>query len=207
MASKNNHARRYALVICVWATIMGLTSGCIGSSNSTGSGGNGADPTTSADTSNQAADGPEQAADQDSSTQLLALRKFPLESLSTSTVTIGDNTFRVWLAISFDQTQEGLMYVSQDRIADDQGMLFVFDRDDFRAFWMKNTITPLDIAFIRSDGTIVKIHTMPRLTLQTFPSLTPARFALEVKAGAFAQLGIREGDRVDIPADVFKASP
>lgn len=206
MASKCSNAQRCRLVICVWATFMGLTSGCIGSSNSTGSDGNSADSASSGDVSNQAGSS-EQASDQDSSTQLLALRKFPLESLSTSAVTINDNTFRVWLAVSSDQTQEGLMYVSQDRIADDQGMLFVFDRDDFRAFWMKNTITPLDIAFIRSDGTIVKIHTMPRLTLQTFPSLTPARFALEVKAGTFGQLGIREGDRVDIPADVFKASP
>lgn len=207
MASKNNRARRYGLVICVWATIMGLTGGCIGSSNSTGSGGSGDDSAASGGSSNQAPADPEQTADQGSSAQLLALRKFPLESLRTSTVTINDNTFRAWLAISSDQTQEGLMYVSQDRIADDQGMLFVFDRDDFRSFWMKNTITPLDIAFIRSDGAIVKIHTMPRLTLQTFPSLTPARFAFEVKAGTFAQLGIREGDRVDIPADVFKASP
>lgn len=204
MASRNCDARHYGLVICVWATYMGLMGGCIGSS---GSGSNDRDSTAAGDSSNQTGAGPEQASDQDSSSQLLALRKFPLESLRTSNVTINDNTFRAWLAISSDQTQEGLMYVPTDRIADDQAMLFVFDRDDFRAFWMKNTIAPLDIAFIRSDGTIVKIHTMPRLTLQTFPSVTPARFALEVKAGTFAQLGIREGDRVDIPADVFKASP
>ena len=196
MASKNNHARRYALVICVWATIMGLTSGCIGSSNSTGSGGNGADPTTSADTSNQAAGGPEQAADQDSSTQLLALRKFPRESLSTSTVTIDDNTFRVWLAISFDQTQEGLMYVSQDRIADDQGMLFVFDRDDFRAFWMKNTHIDLAIAFVDEQFRIVEIRELIADSLDLVMPASPYRYAIETPSGWYAERGIKAGERV-----------
>lgn len=184
------------LAVAAAFVLMGLTSGCIGSSNGAGSGSAQNDATAP-------------AADSDSgnSSSLAALRKFPLDRLATSTVTISDDTFRVWLALSSDQTQEGLMYVPAEDIADDQGMLFVFDRDDFRSFWMKNTVTPLDIAFIRSDGTIVKIHTMPALTLQTFPSVDPARFALEVKAGTFAKRGIRTGDRVDIPADVFKANP
>ena len=180
------------LAVSAALVLMGLTSGCIGSSNGAGSGSAQGDATT---------------ADSGSGSSLVALRKFPLAALRTSTVTIADDTFRVWLAVSSDETQEGLMYVPAEDIADDQGMLFVFDRDGFRSFWMKNTVTPLDIAFIGSDGIIVKTHTMPALTLQTFPSVEPARFALEVKAGTFAKLGIRAGDRVDIPADIFKANP
>jgi uncharacterized membrane protein (UPF0127 family) len=136
-----------------------------------------------------------------------ARRQFPLDTLPTSTVTIKGHTFRVWLALGVDEREEGLMFVSDNEIADDQGMLFVFPDERYLGFWMKNTITPLDIAFARMNGTIVTIATMPPLTLQTFPSLEPAMFALEVKAGTFARLGITEGDRIDIPDDVFKATP
>src|SRR5262245_39667063 len=148
-------------------------------------------------------------------------RDFPLDKLKTATISIEspappgqDGTqaarkapFRVWLALSSDQHQEGLMYVPADEIADDQGMLFVFSDERMRGFWMKNTITGLDIAFARMDGTIVAIHTMPPLTLETFPSYEPAMFALEVKAGTFAKLGIQEGDRLVIPEEVFKTAP
>ncbi len=194
MISARSMGCRCRLAVSAVLMLMGLTSGCIGSSNGAGSGSAQNDATAP-------------ASDAGNSSTLVALRKFPLDTLATSTVTIDDDTFRVWLALTSDQTQEGLMYVPAEDIAADQGMLFVFDRDGFRAFWMKNRVTPLDIAFIRSDGTIVKTHTMPALTLQTFPSIEPARFALEVKAGTFVKLGIRAGDRVDIPADVFKATP
>jgi uncharacterized membrane protein (UPF0127 family) len=57
------------------------------------------------------------------------------------------------------------------------------------------------------DGTIVAIHTMPPLTLQTFSSIEPAMFALEVKSGILGKLGVQEGDKLVIPDDVFKAVP
>ncbi len=136
----------------------------------------------------------------DSSSQ----REFPLSSLDTSTLSVRENTFRVWLATTDEQRSEGLMYVNENEIADDQGMLFVFPQERLLGFWMKNTVTSLDIAFARSDGTIVAIHTMPPLTLQTFSSFEPAMFAFEVKSGRFAALGVREGDRLIIPPDVFE---
>ncbi|MBI5866443.1 MAG: DUF192 domain-containing protein [Planctomycetes bacterium] len=147
------------------------------------------------------------------------LRNFPLGTLQQSTVTIAPETpaggqpppargtFRTWLARTTDQHSEGLMYVPAEEIADDQGMLFVFSDERLRGFWMKNTITELDIAFARMDGTIVAIHTMPPLTLQTFSSIEPAMFALEVKGGRLAALGVAEGDRMIIPDEVFKTAP
>ena len=136
-----------------------------------------------------------------------ARRQFPLETLPTSTVVIKEHTFRVWLALDADRREEGMMFVPENEIADDQGMLFVFPDERYLGFWMKNTITPLDIAYVRIDGTIVATHTMPILTLRTYPSYEPAMFALEVKAGTFERLGIKTGDRLDIPEDVFKAQP
>jgi hypothetical protein len=134
-------------------------------------------------------------------------RRFPLETLPTATVSIRQHAFRVWLVTTPEQREEGMMFVPESEIADDQGMLFVFPYEQYLGFWMKNTITPLDVAFARMDGTIVAIHTMPPLTLRTFPSFEPALFALEVKAGTFARLGIVVGDRIEIPDDVFKTTP
>lgn len=138
-------------------------------------------------------------------------RTYALDSLATSTVTINGQVFRVWLAQEFDThrpglVQEGLMHVPTAEIADDQGMLFVFPDESVRGFWMRNTIAPLDIAFARMNGTIVKIWQMPPLTLQTYSSIEPAMFALEVKQGTFERLGIKEGDRLEIPASVLTAT-
>ncbi|MFH1748982.1 MAG: DUF192 domain-containing protein [Planctomycetota bacterium] len=139
-------------------------------------------------------------------------RQYPLDTLSTADISINTHTFRVWLAQEFDDAhpglvQEGLMHVPADDIADDQGMLFVFSDERLRGFWMLNTITPLDIAYARSNGTIVKIWQMPPLTIETFPSVEPVMFALEVKQGTFAALNIEEGDRLIIPDEVFKLQP
>lgn len=135
-------------------------------------------------------------------------RRYPLDSLPTSTVTIEKHILRVWVAAENDPerpgvVQEGLMHVPAAELADDQGMLFVFPDEQLRGFWMKNTIAPLDIAFARMNGTIVRIWQMPPLTLQTFSSVEPAMFALEAKQGTFARLGIQEGQRLEIPPELL----
>ncbi|TWT45473.1 hypothetical protein RAS1_18980 [Phycisphaerae bacterium RAS1] len=134
-------------------------------------------------------------------------REFPLDSLPTSTVTVNGHVLRVWLALDVPRQSEGLMFVPSSEIDDDQGMLFVFPDERMLGFWMLNTIAPLDIAYARFDGTIVKIWQMPPQTLQTFPSIEPAMFALELKQGTLARLGVKEGDRLTIPSDVFKTTP
>ncbi len=136
-----------------------------------------------------------------------ASRTYPLDSLPTASITVAGHPLRVWLARENDPQRpgivnEGLMYVPTSEIADDQGMLFIFQDEEVRGFWMKNTIAPLDIAFARMNGTIVKIWQMPPLTLQTFSSIEPAMYALEVKQGTFARLGIHEGDVLEVPAAV-----
>jgi uncharacterized membrane protein (UPF0127 family) len=137
-------------------------------------------------------------------------RDYPLDTLPVATITAKEQSIRVWLAREDDPTrpgvvQEGLMHVPSGEIEDNQGMLFVFPEERVRGFWMLDTITPLDIAFARANGTIVRIWQMPPLTLQTFSSVEPAMFALEMKQGAFARLNIREGDRLEISPDVFTA--
>ncbi len=87
----------------------------------------------------------------------------------------------------------------------DHGMLFVFDAPQPLAFWMKDTYIPLSIAFIGADGRILNIEDMAPQTERTHDSRGPALFALEMKKGWFAQLGLQPAIRVDGLAKAPKA--
>jgi len=127
-----------------------------------------------------------------------------LTSMTTSQLTVGDHRFEVWEARTAREQALGLMHVEASELAPTldgaiRGMLFVFDSEQPLAFWMKDTPTALDVAYLRADGTIVKIYTMVPFDTSIYPSLEPAQFALEVLAGTFADLGIAEGDKATIP--------
>jgi hypothetical protein len=78
-------------------------------------------------------------------------------------------------------------------------MLFVFPDESVRAFWMKNTLIPLDMLFIAADGRVVGIH-REATPLSTAPVGVgaPSRYVLEVPGGYAARRGIRPGDRVTL---------
>lgn len=98
-----------------------------------------------------------------------------------------------------DQSRtQGLMY--RKKVPEGTGMLFVFDHDQVLTFWMKNTLVPLSIAYISSDGKIIDILDMESQSLKPIVSSRSVRYALEVPQGYFAKIGIREGDFVtDLP--------
>jgi uncharacterized membrane protein (UPF0127 family) len=118
----------------------------------------------------------------------------------------GRTTYTAYVADVDATRMLGLMNVTEAELAPSYGMLFVFDTDEPLSFWMRNTIIPLDIAYIRSDGTIVKTYTMQPLDESGYPSIQPARFALEVRGGQFNRWGIRENDHVEIPAELLRSS-
>lgn len=126
-------------------------------------------------------------------------RTFPLSQLETGTITVGEVEIPVWVMDTAAKRNEGLMHVGDSDMPDNQGMLFVFSTEQVLGFWMRNTYIPLDIAYARTDGTIVTIEQMEPLNLSSVSSVFPARFALEMKAGALERLGIHVGDRMDIP--------
>jgi uncharacterized membrane protein (UPF0127 family) len=87
----------------------------------------------------------------------------------------------------------GLMY--RNEMALDHGMLFVFPLEQMRSFWMKNTFIPLDMIFIRKNGTIVNIEANAKpLDLSSRPSKAPALAVLEINGGLSEKLGIKAGD-------------
>jgi uncharacterized membrane protein (UPF0127 family) len=96
------------------------------------------------------------------------------------------------IAVSESEHTYGLMY--RKSLGDNEGMLFVFEQDGYRNFWMKNTIIPLSIAYINAKGVIMEIYEMKPLDVSiTYPSKYPCRYALEMSAGWFRKNNIRPG--------------
>lgn len=119
------------------------------------------------------------------------LKQVPL-SIRSADATHG---FVVEVAESGDQQAQGLMF--RTSLSPDKGMIFPFPEDKPASFWMKNTVIPLDIIFIRRDGTIESItaNTVP-YSLAPVRSNEPVAAVLELAAGRAGELGIRSGDTV-----------
>ena len=122
------------------------------------------------------------------------------QRLPTATLRVGDLPLTVEVADSEAERQKGMMF--RPRFGPDEAMLFVFVSDANVAFWMKNSYVDLDLAFIRSDGSIVQTERMRAYNEEPVFSREPVRFALEVPAGWLEAHGIAVGTKVAIPEDV-----
>jgi uncharacterized membrane protein (UPF0127 family) len=121
--------------------------------------------------------------------------------LPTATVEVDGHPVAVEIASTAADRERGLM--DRDALGDGRGMLFVYDGEKPRSYWMKNTRTPLSIAFADRKGVIVKILDMTPHDTTHYQSLYPAMYALEVDRGWFAANGVEAGDWIaDLPAVV-----
>lgn len=111
-------------------------------------------------------------------------------------VIIGADTVVAEVARTVDQRGQGLM--DRDFLAPGAGMIFVFDDEEVRSFWMQDTYIPLDIAYLDADARIIDIQQMEPESTRMHTSSGPAMFALEVPQGWFAEMGIEVGDQVEI---------
>lgn len=103
----------------------------------------------------------------------------------------------VQIADTPSKIEQGLMFV--DVLPENEGMLFVFPREIYGGFWMKNTMIPLSIAFLDSYGEILKILDMEPCMEKICPIYDPGvyyRYAIEVNQGWFEKNQIKEGDYV-----------
>lgn len=119
---------------------------------------------------------------------VLFLRKAENDSIiKTIDIEIADDDY---------QTQTGLMY--RNSMETLQGMLFVFDKEDYKAFYMKNTRIPLDIIYIDADKKIVSFqkNAVPH-DETSLPSGVPAKYVLEINAGLSDQWNLQPGDKID----------
>jgi len=124
-----------------------------------------------------------------------ALQNFTTDNLSIETADGRRLDFEVELALTTLQRAQGLMF--RREMPEMAGMLFVYDKEWEVSMWMKNTVIPLDMLFIKADGRIAAIaeRTVP-FSLETVSSGQPVTGVLELNGGTTARLGIRRGDRV-----------
>jgi len=118
----------------------------------------------------------------------------PQPRLPTVELTAGMHVIRAELAVTPAQQATGMMY--RREMGANEGMLFVNEDSGVRCFWMRNTLIPLSIAFIASDGTIVNVADMQPQSDMSHCSTAPVRYALEMNRGWFDKRGIKAGQRL-----------
>ena len=148
--------------------------------------GGGDDPTTAAPTATTATPSGEPA----------RAAEYRLEPAEGDPVTV-----RLEVAADPATRARGLM--EREQVPPGTGMVFLYPEDVAKAFWMKNTLVPLSIAFVAADGRVVSVHEMTPCKADPCPSYAPAgpyRYAVELAAGSFPEAGIGPGSKV-VPVD------
>jgi uncharacterized membrane protein (UPF0127 family) len=121
----------------------------------------------------------------------------PVETITIDTKA-GPHNFSVEVAADDESREKGLMF--RKTMAPDAGMLFDFHTPQLVSFWMENTILPLDMLFVRADGSIarIKANATP-YSRENIPSGEPIQLVIELNGGRAAALGITEGAKVHAP--------
>lgn len=118
------------------------------------------------------------------------------QTLETRTLRVGAATFLTQIVSTPESREQGLM--GRTDLTDETAMLFVFPDEKVRVFWMKDTPTPLSIAYINKQGVVKEILDMEPFSLAPVASRHSVLYALEVKQGAFDRRGVRVGDLVSV---------
>jgi uncharacterized membrane protein (UPF0127 family) len=109
------------------------------------------------------------------------------------------NCFNVELAVTDEEKTKGLMY--RPYLEKNNGMLFVYDDEGIKNFWMKNTLIPLDLIWINEDMEVVFVKEKAQPCSDSCPIITPnkkAKYVLEINSGLVKELNIRLNDEVKL---------
>ena len=111
-----------------------------------------------------------------------------------------DRCFQVELAQSPEERAQGLMFKKE--VGEDKGMLFIYEEEGIYKFWMKNTLIPLDIIWLNSEGEVIFIsnNTQPceEDLCPTYGTNLNSKYVLEINAGKAAESNIVVGSKLDI---------
>lgn len=117
-------------------------------------------------------------------------------------VAIAPNGHRFVLEIAATREQRAYGYMRRSRVDRGEGMLFIFPESDFYSFWMKNCLVPLDILWLGDDLSVVYLeHDVPPCVKDPcpgYPSMSKARYVLEIRAGMAKKSGLRAGGRIHL---------
>ncbi|MEJ5261831.1 MAG: DUF192 domain-containing protein [Ignavibacterium sp.] len=111
---------------------------------------------------------------------------------------LGNIKTKIDIEIADDDYQRQLGLMNRKEMKENEGMLFIFPRQDWLSFWMRNTLISLDMIFVNENKQIVTIHKNTRiLSDSSYPSTRPARYVVEVIAGFTDKYNIQVGDKID----------
>ena len=111
------------------------------------------------------------------------------------TIWVEKTALRVEVADTLEKQERGLMF--RNSLPENEGMLFVYREPIEMSFWMRNTLIPLDIAFVGADGVILNIHQARPLDESVlYRSAGAAKYVIETNQGWFSRHGIRPGGKV-----------
>lgn len=127
----------------------------------------------------------------------------PQSGLPTVAMQLGGRKFTLEVAATEQTRAAGLMH--RDAMPVDHGMIFVFPAPERLGFWMKNTRIPLDIIYVADDQRIVSIHQMKPHDTRSVHADGQAKWAIELNDGAAARLGLKAGQKLDIPDAALQA--
>ncbi|HNQ01419.1 MAG: DUF192 domain-containing protein [Syntrophobacterales bacterium] len=112
-------------------------------------------------------------------------------------ILVGKTALWVEVADTLEKQERGLMF--RRSLPENEGMLFVYREPIELSFWMRNTLIPLDIAFVGADGVILNIHQAHPLDESVlYRSAGAAKYVIETNRGWFARHGIGPGDKVTL---------
>jgi uncharacterized membrane protein (UPF0127 family) len=129
-------------------------------------------------------------------TLLLAASAAAAQQPTLPTVQLGAGLHLIRAEVADRDASRAMGLMHRKALAPNGGMLFVFDDDAVHCMWMKNTPLPLSVAFIDAGGAILNIADMQPHTEDSHCAAQPARYALEMARGWFAERGIRAGFRL-----------
>jgi uncharacterized membrane protein (UPF0127 family) len=113
---------------------------------------------------------------------------------TTTQLSAGMHLIKAEVAANNPERQQGLMF--REKMANNAGMVFVFDNATTQCMWMKNTLLPLSVAFLDAEGKIINIEDMAPHSLESHCSKKPAKYALEMNLGWFKQKNIKPGTAI-----------
>lgn len=130
-------------------------------------------------------------------------RTFQLDDLKKAEIKIDDHKFSLWVMDTFNKRQEGMMFLENSDFKDNEGMIFLFKEPEYQRFWMRNTLVPLDIAYVSPSRKIINTYTMKALDEVTdYSSFGVADVVIELRAGTMRKLSIGRTSRVTLPANL-----
>lgn len=117
----------------------------------------------------------------------------------------GTHTYKVEIADEKSERTKGLMY--RESLDEDKGMIFVYEEEVKPAFWMKNTLIPLDMVFMDKDSKVVDYFVnVPPCEADPCPHYIPnnnAQYVVELNAGQVGKMGLQRGDVAELPGNLM----